>query len=272
MKRIPFYKKNKTFFRVVLYRRYMKSRNTQKQTFKRRRTRKGSVRTTKKQRGGDLGNELLEASKDGTVVKVRELIQAGADLNKTNKDGHTPLIVASKLGHVDVVRELIKAGADLNKAGNKYGHTPLLFASVELSEDHMDIVRELIKAGALNANPRHAGDVLNNAIESQDTDMIKFVVKTLNEDDKLRKAVPGKDAIQDELISFAEETNDDELLDYLISAGIFNKSMRKLREKDRQKKRMEAAIPEEMPKNVAQEIAKFMGGRRKPQRKTRRAR
>ena len=280
----------------------MKSRNTQKRAFRPRqtkKTRKGSVRTAKKQHGGDLGSELHQASKDGNVKKVRdlieaganieqqtddaegntplifasgknhvnvvrELIKAGADLDKSNKDGHTPLLFASKWGHLDVARELIKAGADINKADKKYNHTPLLIAA---AWEHPEIVRELLQAGALNANPAHASHVLDNAIESQNADMIKMVVKTLNEDHKLRKAVPDKDAIQADLIKFAEETDDDDLLDYLVSVGIFSKGMRKLREKDRQKIRMKAVIPENMPKKAVDKISGFMGGRRKTKRK-----
>ena len=56
------------------------------------------------------------------------LLRAGADKEKANKDGWTPLIVASNKGHTEIVEILIRAGADKEKA-DKDGWTPLIFAS-----------------------------------------------------------------------------------------------------------------------------------------------
>eukprot|EP00466_Bigelowiella_natans_P021138 jgi/Bigna1/144344/aug1.86_g19052 len=43
------------------------------------------------------------------------LIQAGADLNRGDDSGYTPLIHATKKNHLDVVKSLLAAGANLNK-------------------------------------------------------------------------------------------------------------------------------------------------------------
>ena len=67
------------------------------------------MRTAKKQRGGDQGDELRDASSRGDLVKVRELITAGADINHVDNKGRTPLYIASETGHVEVVRELLQA-------------------------------------------------------------------------------------------------------------------------------------------------------------------
>jgi ankyrin repeat protein len=179
--------------------------------------------------------------------------------------------MASRMGNVEVVRELIKAGADISQGDNR-GRTPLFMASLY---GRVDTLRELLQAGALEANPANTFKVVRGAIEGKNVDVIKMIVKRLNEDDKLRKAVPDKDAIQNELVRFAEYTNNDELLDYLVSVGIFSKGMRKLREKDRQKKTMAEAVPKKIPTEVVREIAKFMGGRRRKtmrKRKTKRKR
>ncbi len=72
--------------------------------------------------------KLCKAAKNGEVREVRHLISKGADVNKADIDGRTPLYEASANGHESVVRLLIAAEADVNKADNN-GWTPLLGAS-----------------------------------------------------------------------------------------------------------------------------------------------
>ena len=47
---------------------------------------------------------------------VKALIEAGADVNKADNGGWTPLYRAAQNGHEAVVKALIEAGADVNKA------------------------------------------------------------------------------------------------------------------------------------------------------------
>ena len=68
---------------------------------------------------------------------------AGADMNKTDIKGVTPLLVASRHGYVDIVKLLIGAGADPNGADNK-GVTPVLAAS---ESGHESVVKVLLKSG-----------------------------------------------------------------------------------------------------------------------------
>ena len=78
---------------------------------------------------------------------MRLLIEAGADLDKANNDGWTPLWIASQNGHLEVVRLLVEAGADMYMAVNTGGGavTPLWIAR---RRDHDDIVWILLRAGA----------------------------------------------------------------------------------------------------------------------------
>ena len=48
---------------------------------------------------------------------VQRLVEAGADLNKTDKNGRTVVYMASWNGHADVVKLFIEAGAGLNAVG-----------------------------------------------------------------------------------------------------------------------------------------------------------
>ena len=55
------------------------------------------------------------------------LLDKGADINSTGKDGLTPLSGASKRGHEAVVKLLLDKGVDINTT-DKDGWTPLLWA------------------------------------------------------------------------------------------------------------------------------------------------
>ena len=81
--------------------------------------------------------------------RVKILLQAGADVNKADTDGYTPLLTASSDGCKEIVEMLIRAGADPNKVSN-YGNTPLLVASslVLSSNEQEGIVKILLRAGA----------------------------------------------------------------------------------------------------------------------------
>ena len=60
---------------------------------------------------------------------ITTLINAGADVNARNKYGSTPLMYASGANqNPDVITTLINAGADVN-ARDKDGWTPLMYVS-----------------------------------------------------------------------------------------------------------------------------------------------
>ena len=55
------------------------------------------------------------AAIQGHIECLKELIAAGADINKEDKDGRTALWTAANQGHIECLKELIAAGADINK-------------------------------------------------------------------------------------------------------------------------------------------------------------
>lgn len=91
--------------------------------------------------------ELAEASGDGNLARVRELLAQNVDPNQPDSFGFTPLMKASKSGHFIIVKELIKNGADVNKKNEIYtiSNTPLHVAS---EGGHVEIVKELLLQGA----------------------------------------------------------------------------------------------------------------------------
>ena len=96
---------------------------------------------------------MIGAAQEGHETVVRALIEAGADINKADDDGWTPLYVASENGHTAVVRALIKTGANVNKAVND-GSTPLYIAA---EQGHEAVVRSLIEAGVDVNNTDYSG-------------------------------------------------------------------------------------------------------------------
>ncbi|KAG9398941.1 Ankyrin repeat domain-containing protein 39 [Aphanomyces cochlioides] len=62
--------------------------------------------------------KLLRAVIDGDLEAVRTLLKDGADVNFNDKMGSTPLKQASQNGHVDIVKELLSHGASID-APNK---------------------------------------------------------------------------------------------------------------------------------------------------------
>jgi ankyrin repeat protein len=87
---------------------------------------------------------LLLASCNGPEQVVRVLLENGADGDKTDVSGNSPLCEASLWGHEQIIDLLLKHGASLDKA-NKIGHTPLCRASLGGYEQIVDL---LLKHGA----------------------------------------------------------------------------------------------------------------------------
>ncbi len=102
--------------------------------------------------GGDIDaadpttsrNALHWAANEGQTEAIAVLLEAGADINATERTGMTPLTLASKEGRVEAVTALLAAGADVN-ARDQIGGSPLLWAAGLGSSA---TVAELLKAEA----------------------------------------------------------------------------------------------------------------------------
>ena len=87
-----------------------------------------------------MGSAALEGRRD--VVDL--MISRGADLDRADENGRTPLALASIGGDIGVVRALLASGADAS-ARDRCGWTPLHFAA---ATGRADIVDALADAGA----------------------------------------------------------------------------------------------------------------------------
>ena len=94
---------------------------------------------------GTSGTPLLcRAALNGAARSLKALLEAGADVRLTARDGSSALHCASAFGHTECVRLLLKAKAPVD-ATNKDGTTPLMCAAYE---GHREIVKFLLTAGA----------------------------------------------------------------------------------------------------------------------------
>lgn len=93
----------------------------------------------------DPGEALRRAATAGDLVKVKELLAAGVDVNAANAYGGTALAFAADKGHAAVVDLLIERGANINARDSFYGSTPLAWA---VRHEHLEIVRTLLAKGA----------------------------------------------------------------------------------------------------------------------------
>ena len=108
---------------------------------------KSSGNTNRFSNENNLSQELIEASRNGQVRRIRKLVEKGADVNTTSGNGHTPLIAAMYCKQHKSVRALIKAGADVNQRCDvgPRSNTPLSTAAGINDSKCLDL---LLKSGA----------------------------------------------------------------------------------------------------------------------------
>lgn len=126
---------------------------------------------------------LVQAGADVNIP--REMKNSGLPNFPTNSDGATPLIFAIQKDMTDIpslsmVQFLISKGADVNKS-NDHGYTPLM-ASAEYKwgkqqQNRCQIAKALLQAGADPASQNNKGKTaLQYAIDTNFTDMINLLL------------------------------------------------------------------------------------------------
>lgn len=119
----------------------------------------------------ELALKVNSAANNGDLYQLKNFIRTGADPNKTDYDGRSPLHLAASKGHEDITLFLIKEGVDINIRDN-FGNTPLVEA---IKNGHERIASLLYKEGAslMVDNP---GSFLCTAVSKGDSDFLKRIL------------------------------------------------------------------------------------------------
>jgi len=88
---------------------------------------------------------LCLAAENGEMVRVRSLLEDGADVDGRDDCRWTPLMRAAGEQRLAVIRLLIERGAQLHVQDTTGGWTALIWAA---KEGYLDIIRQLLNAGA----------------------------------------------------------------------------------------------------------------------------
>ena len=65
----------------------------------------------------ERGYDLVNAARDGNLIKVVLLVETGIDVNFTTSKGYTALGAAALKGHLSIVKYLLSKGADAGLDG-----------------------------------------------------------------------------------------------------------------------------------------------------------
>jgi hypothetical protein len=130
----------------------------------------------------DVGSDLVLASYEGDIDKVRALLAAGADVNAKDKDGNTPLLEATLNFHGDIVDMLLSSGANVNAKGED-GDTVLLYAA---GHGDIELVESLLRRNAkVNVQNVNGDCALIRAASNGHVEVVKaLLLRGANVDEK----------------------------------------------------------------------------------------
>ena len=159
---------------------------------------------------------LHVASEHGCLEVVNLLLEAGADKEKRNIDGATPLISAALGGCSEVTRLLLVSGADI-EAGNRRGETALHTAA---GQGHWQIVRLLLQARAeKDAFDKEGRTPLHLATELGNVEAVRLLLEVGADRDKFLN--DGTRPLQ-----LALDNDHVEIVDLLCSFPIYKRQRR----------------------------------------------
>jgi quinoprotein dehydrogenase-associated probable ABC transporter substrate-binding protein len=123
--------------------------------------------------GADPNQELGAALIANDPERVKLLLGKGADVNKRDEQGYTPLTSAARQRYTDMIKVLLNHNADVNLA-NADGMTPLLEAAMR---DDVPSIKVLLAHGAnMNAKGPGGFDPLALSIEERKYEAAKALV------------------------------------------------------------------------------------------------
>jgi len=164
-------------------------------------------------------DNLANAVYEKNILRINELLDAGADINATPEDYPSSVIfiACSYTGYEEVVSLLISRGADVNFKGND-GKTPLILAA----GNSMQTTQLLLDNGAnvnatgddgMNAFIQATLGVLSGKVTAEVLGLLKSKGANVN------SSLAGKSASGWTALLFATVNGDIDLVEYLILNG-----------------------------------------------------
>lgn len=108
-------------------------------------------------------NALMKCASAGATDMVKQLLLAGADVNKVANPGWTALQLAASSKHIDVVQVLLWAGADTEIA-DAAGLSPIFIATQKGSLPMIKLLTETAGA-SIAGTDQHGLNLLGHAAE-----------------------------------------------------------------------------------------------------------
>jgi ankyrin repeat protein len=92
----------------------------------------------------ELAHQMFDLARAGDEDRLAAYVDAGVPANLTDASGNTLLMLAAYHGHATTVTRLAGLGADVDRVNDR-GQSPLAGA---VFKDEQDVVRALLAAGA----------------------------------------------------------------------------------------------------------------------------
>ncbi len=92
----------------------------------------------------ELAHQMFDLARGGDEDRLAAYVEAGVPANLTDASGNTLLMLAAYHGHATTVTRLAGLGADVDRVNDR-GQSPLAGA---VFKDEQDVVRALLAAGA----------------------------------------------------------------------------------------------------------------------------
>ena len=160
--------------------------------------------------------KLIEAVKSNDVSTIQTLLNAGVNVNFTDKSGWTPLDWSAKKSHIDSMKLLIAAGADVNKKTN-LGSTPLHQAA---ANNFIEGAELLLANGAdINAANKYGQTPVDVARAGKCKNKLKIVHQKQTAQKALAERGISVDEYDEALVK-AAQTGDSDVLRLLIDAEV----------------------------------------------------
>ena len=153
--------------------------------------------------------KLRQYSLDGDISKVEEALEAGADVNSPDAEGHTALMFAAFNGHSEIVLTLLDHSAGVDRR-DLMGRTALLYAA---TGPFPETVKILLDKGAkpnVVDSDEHFSPLMHAAAEGN-LNVVKILIGAGA--DPTLKDVDGDDAL-----SFAQQAGHQAVVDFLQPA------------------------------------------------------